>query len=253
MSLPLLGGGRGSGGAGGGGGGLPVANTIGWWDASVFASLNLTGSSINSIADQSTSGATMTWSNAKPTYNATGFNTSYPTMQFNGGSQQGLANFSFPLGTGNTLTLWVVRTGPDGTVASGGRVLSNQPGAGGSDFGTATAFCLSIAGTTNNAANITRNNINAAATISVSPAPIREIITIDSSGVMTIYINGVSGGTATASGNWATNSVFCIGRRADANLGWWGGPISEVGVSTDFTNSTDVATLDTALKTKWGL
>jgi hypothetical protein len=75
-------------GSGGGGSGPPgVTGLIGVWDASVTASLSLSGTDILAVADQSGAGNHLTWpggASTKAVYNATGFNTSYPTIDFSG-------------------------------------------------------------------------------------------------------------------------------------------------------------------------
>jgi hypothetical protein len=105
MSLPLLG--AGSARVGGGGGGYGLTGLIGWWDASVTASLTLSGSNISSAADQSGTGNDLTSSGtggSPPTYNATGFNSSHPTMTFSSAGTY-LVKSGFAFGTGNTLTV----------------------------------------------------------------------------------------------------------------------------------------------------
>lgn len=229
-----------------------LSNTIGWWDMSVVSGTTLNGSNqILSVQDQSGGNNTMFSAVANPPYNATGFN-GRPTIAFDQTtSTAGLVATAFPLGTGNTLTIWMVATGPSTTVASGGRWLSYWDQTG-NDFDQAGAFTFSIAGTTQTAINITRHSVNVGQTITIYPALHVFITTIDSSGVMTIYTDGVASSTGTAAGNWVSGGFLCIGKRCDQNSGYWSGNISEVGISTNFTNSSGVATLNSALHTKWG-
>jgi hypothetical protein len=83
--------------------------------------------------------------------------------------------------------------------------------------------------------------------------PHRVIATINSSGVMTIYVDGVATTGNTLNAAFVSGGVLAFGLAAFATTSPWDGPMSEFGVATGFTNSTDVASLDTYLKNKWGL
>ena len=223
-----------------------LTGLIGWWDASITASLGLSGSQVLSMADQSGGGRTMNWANDKPTYSATGFNSKPGISVILGSALQ--AN-SFPMGTGNTLTAWIVSTiGSTGSQADG-RLLSYATG--GSDTNNAGAWAFDRASST--LARFTRNSVSATKTTTTHPAPHRFIITIDSSGVMTLYIDGVASTTATSSGNWVSSRTMSIGRRAAVSSEFWVGDFAEAGVATGYHDATVVAQLDTYLKTKWGL
>lgn len=229
-----------------------LTGVIGWWDASVTASLNLTGSNINSVADQSGFGNTMNWDTvlSKPTYNATGFNSSKPAMVF--ALSTALKATNFPLGTGNTLTIWAVTTMPAAGTQQYGRYFS-YASVGLQDFNLAGHWLFAMNSFTATQCAFMRNSITAASsTVTGSPAPHRLIVTINSSGLITIYIDGVSVGTATSAGNWVNAGTLRIGCD-HANQSVLVAPIAECGIATGYSDATVVAQLDTALKNKWGL
>jgi len=247
----------GSGGGAVGGGAPPTILTglIGWWDASVFASMTISSApAIDAIADQSGGGHTMNWAGfAKPTYAATGFNTTKPAMVFN--NSHAFTATSFPMGTGNTLTAWYVGTmcNPAAGSNSDARAL-DYIASGGNDWDNDGSWAAYRNGTSSQIATFLRNLVAAstAATVTAYPAPHRFIYTINSSGLMTIYVDGVSMATATKSGNWVSGGVLQIGK-ATGFANFWNGPIAEVGVATGYSDATTVAALDTYLKNKWGL
>jgi hypothetical protein len=236
----------GAAGGGGGGGSPPISGLVGWWDASVFASLTLSGSNITAVADQSGHSQDLTASGS-PTYNATGLN-SKPVMVLPGGSV-GFDKASFPLGTGSSLTVFFVGYMDSGT-GDFGRLISYK-GGGTNDTNNDASFFLGRWGT-NNAVDLYRNSQQAIQNVSLS-TPFRCISTVSSFGDLRTYVNGVVGGlTGTENASWGSPGALAIGWGVDHSSSWHGG-ISELGIATAFTNSTDVATLDTYLKTKWGL
>jgi hypothetical protein len=251
MTLLLLGAGPGARTTGGGGGGGPPPGTwIGLWDASVTSSLALSGSDVSTWADQSGNGNTMTWSLKHPTYSAAGFNTSFPAVSTDAtGTSSSLSASSFPMGTGNTMTAFVVSTMGTATSQSDARWLSYFGTGTSSDFGAAGSWCINRT----SGIQFTRNGGSVTGSASADPAPHVFIVTVDSSGVMTLYVDGISAGTITRSGNWISGGALCIGTRAPGVGSYITAPFAHVGVSTLFTNSTDVATLYNFLKTKWGL
>ncbi len=253
MSLTLLGAGN-----AGGIGYSPLTGltgVIGWWDTKVTASLTLSGSNATAIADQSGLGNAITNGGTGNviTYSATGFNTSYPGMNSNGGTsflESPVANF--PMGTGNTLTSWYVGTMLTGSTTGFGRVMSYTHGGVGDNT---NAGSWGVFASTTTETQFFRNNQFASKTgISASPAGHRCIYTINSSGLMTVYVDGVaSATTATSTGNWISSGVLGLFRQAQHNQDCGYLTIAEAGIATGFANSTDVANLDTYLKNKWGL
>ncbi|WP_439399098.1 hypothetical protein ACRQ5Q_17015 [Bradyrhizobium sp. PMVTL-01] len=240
-------------GGGGGGGGAPIPGLVGWWDASVTASMSLSGSNISTIADQSGNGQTLSSSGfTPPTYNATGFN-SRPAMMFSSSGTY-LARSVFPMGTGNTLTVFFVGFFTSSTTTYG-RICSYYVdavhGGGSNDADNNKSWLLSRENTGTNAV-LYRNGSIAHASVGYS-TNVRIIATVDSSGVMTIYINGVATTGNTLNAAFGASGQLALGGLTGATSSPFDGAIAEIGVSTSFTNSTDVATLDTSLKTKWGL
>jgi hypothetical protein len=222
-----------------------VTGLIGWWDASVTASLTLAGSTVQAIADQSGGGNTMVYDgiHSSPTYQATGFN-GRPTMSVGGWP---LTKNSFPMGTGNTLTAFWVGVF-DNTSNNFGRLISYSAGA--VDTGNINSWTMLRNSSGSNA--VTYRNAVFSGQLDTAYGNCRIISTIDSSGVLTIYVNGVASTTATASGNWTTGGHLCLGVDF-AGTSAIVGRISEAGVATGYSNAAAVALLDSYLKTKWGL
>jgi hypothetical protein len=227
-----------------------LTGVIGWWDASVTASLSLTGSDINSIADQSTSNKIMTAPGTKPTYSATGFNGTKPAIVFAGNG--GLQTTSFPLGTGVPLTFWTVCTMGYSTGTYTGpypRIMSYMGGT--TDHSEVGSFLFARQGSTTDQMTYFKNGsgvVSSATT--VHPAPHRMIVTVNSSGTVTGYIDGVVVLAGTKGGNWTNNGTLKLG--SSPLNEHWSGPLAEAGISTDYHDATAVAKLDLYLRAKWG-
>lgn len=231
-----------------------LSGLIGWWDASITASLTLSGSNVTAIADQS--GTSHNLSNAgggTVTYSATGFNSSYPAWTFPNSGTGLLYSTPMPM-TGGSLTLWYVGTLGVGASSIAGRIISYAAGAGSDDFNNAASFSMGV-GSPFTSVDFNRNNTHAGASgISASPAGHRFIVTIDASGNMTFYVDGVAGTpTGVSTGTWASNGEIMLGREVGFNADYWYGTQAEVGMATGFSDSTTVAGLDLHLKNKWGL
>jgi hypothetical protein len=227
-----------------------LTGLIGWWDTSVYASMTfIGGTDINTMADQSGTGNTQSAFNAYPFYSATGLN-SRPAMLLNSGTKA-LHKTSFALGTGNTLTVFCLATLDSVSTGSTGRLLSYRAPGSTSDADNNGSFRLTRDGT-NNGLAFFRNGTSAIKAMAAN-ATFRCIATIDAAGVMTIYIDGaaVTGGTRNAA--FVSGGELAIGCQAIDWNGGWRGAISEIGIATGFTSSTDAVSLDANLKTKWGL
>lgn len=237
-----------------------ITGVIGWWDLSVPSSITAsagTANNLTSIADQSGLGNTMTFvpGITKPDYNAaTGFNSSFPGFATNSSFTSALEAPSFPMGTGNTLTFWFVGTLTFNNPASNfGRVISyTKPGStdDGNNAGSWTTHdpnSTTAQGFTRNSVTITKTGLTAAFAGHVI------IGTINSSGVMTLYVDGAASSTSTSSGNWVTAGKAALGRRGGNAFDYGNNVYAEAGISTDFTNSTTVSSFTNCLKTKWGL
>jgi hypothetical protein len=231
-----------------------LTGLIGWWDISVFSSLSITSGGITAIADQSGGGNNLSAAGfGNSTYNATGFN-GKPAVIFDvaviGGCYQ---KTSFPMGTGNTLTAWFVGnfTATGSAFVGDARLLSYaKPG--GNDFDNVNSWELQRWRLQNDLVVLGRNSLasNANATIT---SPNRVIITINSSGTITSYVNGVATAGLTVAGNWLSAGTFTLGSLPTHNNDFWNGPIAEAGVATGWHDATTAAALDNYLKTKWGL
>jgi hypothetical protein len=225
-----------------------VTGVIGWWDASVTASLNLTASAINSVADQSGGGNTMNWVNAKPIYSATGFNATKPAIVL--GSSSALQATSFPMGIGNTLTVWLVGT-MGSTLSQTSARIFNYLASGTLDYNSIGSWGIFRAAADSIA--IIRNSISITAVgNTIHPAPHRIIFTISSSGATIAWVDGISKNTNNSGGNWISAGIAHIGR-LDVTGSYWDGPLAECGIATGFSDAAAVGQLDLYLKNKWGL
>jgi hypothetical protein len=243
------------------GGGLPpgITNLIGWWDASVTASIALSGSNVVSWADQSGAGNDLTAAN-NPTYSATSFNSNTKPGITMASSGSGLTKNNFAFGTGNTLTVFFVGQF-NKAFSTEGRAISYSAGPGytgvsGSTTDEDNNFSFALAQQSNgDNVYLYRNGSSAARSFPGDLTPHRCIATIDSSGVMTIYIDNVATTGSTLNTAFAsTPSQLQIGNVSSTpGNAKWNGVVAECGVSTAFTSSTNVATLDNYLKTKWGM
>ena len=239
--------------SGGGGGPFTPASLtglIGWWDTSVFASMSLLGGTdINTMLDQSGAVNTMSAFNQYPFYSATGLNTR-PAMLLNSGTKA-LHKTSFALGTGNTLTVFCVATLDSAGTGAYGRLLSYKAATGSNDADNNGSFMFAR-DNANNGMALYRNG-SAATKAMAANATFRCIATIDASGVMTIYIDGAPATGGALNAAFVSGGELAIGCQAIAWNSAWKGAIAEIGIATGFTNATDVASLDTYLKNKWGL
>jgi hypothetical protein len=241
----------------GGGPFTPASLTglIGWWDTSITASLTLSGSNVTAFADQSGGSNTLANGGLGRTlpYSATAFNTSFPGIKPVSGNGFLETSSAFPMGTGNTLTAWYVGTTATGGSTAGGRTLSYAaPGA--FDFDNANSWTISNASSLTTNTSVSRNGLNVTVgSLAASPAGHRFIYTINSSGVMTAYVDGVASSTTTSPGNWIAAGHFDLFRQAAHDSDFWYGTLAEAGVATGFSSPAVVAQLDTYLKNKWGL
>jgi hypothetical protein len=131
-----------------------------------------------------------------------------------------------------------------------GRTLSySKPGA--RDDDNAGSWCVS-AGASITTTHFVRNSVGPTSPVgTVFSAGHRFIHTIDASGVMTTYVDGVASATVVSVGNWVDGGTMRFG--VDTTTAYWGGIVAEYGVKTNFTDAAGVAAFDAALKTKWGL
>lgn len=220
----------------------------GWWDASASTIAFSSGSNISTLSDLSGAGNTMTSGGGPAVYNATGFN-SRPAIMFNAAASTQMYKDGFAFGTGNTLTAWAVWLCTGG---SGGRMLSYRAG-GGDDAGSNQSFLFSGGPS---ASSLYRNGTQAAVVASGINVFYRSIATIDPSGVMKHYLNGVptTGGTLNAA--FGATGDLGLGNKPHSSLltaDGFTGAIAEAGLATSFADATTVGWFDTYLMNKWGL
>ncbi len=221
----------------------PVSGLIGWWDASQFSSLAITTGNIITATDLSGHGNDVT-SPAGPPYLSTGFN-GLPAFGWNGASA--LLKTSFAFGIGNTLTaFFAIQMDP--ATASFGRAMSYFAG-GSNDADNNASFLIGRNAGSN--AWVLYRNASTASSANLAAGPHTLIVTVDSSGVMTNYVDGVSAVGNTLNAAFGASGTLALGIAAFTSTSQWNGPMGEAGISTAFTNSTDVATLQAYLKNKW--
>ena len=235
-----------------------VTGLIGWWDASLPASITYnTGVNVQTWADQSGSGHTLSYGSniyGRPTYSATGFNSSLPAVMVTTLVGSALQNASFAMGTGNTLTFFYVTNLTAAQSNTSARLFSYVGPGATDDYNDTRSWTVSAYGTDKEQQTITRNYPTSAQTPRACSSGVnhRIIGTIDSSGVMKLYVDGVPATLATAAGNWTSPGTLQLGRVLSSNNGYWGGPIAECGIATGFSDATAVGLLDNYLKAKWG-
>ena len=224
-----------------------IVGLKGWWDASTTSSLSLTGSTVDRVGDLSGSSNPMFgFPGAKPTYSATGFN-SKPAFLF---SSQTFENNAFPLGTGNTLTIWFVGQFSNST-ATYGRALSYYAG-GTNDADNNTSWLVARDNTTSGI--VYYRNANTAGRAFGFDTPHRCIVTVKSDGTHTMYVDGVGTSSTFLAGTaFGSLGTLRIGNVATGSPSFWAGAIAECGVATGYSDATTVGLLDTYLKNKWGL
>jgi hypothetical protein len=232
-----------------------LTGLIGWWDASVTASLSLSGSTVTAIADQSGAGNDLTGVST-PTYNATSFN-SRPGIEYTSTEGDGLVKSSLAMGTGNTLTLFAACLMNDPAVGGLGqfaRLFSYTKSGGTNDFDNAGSFAVNRDNTNANV-QFTRNGVSAATRAMSYASPHRLIVTVKSDGTWDVYVDGVVTSSSQTAANWVSPGYFGLGisQNNSGIFNQFGGKFGEAGLATGWHDATTVASLDTYLKNKWGL
>lgn len=232
-----------------------LTGLIGWWDASVTASLTLSGAFVTAIADQSGAGNHLT-NVGTPTYDAANFN-SRPGIRYDSTEGDGLIKSSLALGTGSTLTLFVAMFMNDPAVSGMGQpawIFGYTASGAAHDYDNVGSFALVR---DQNDANVKffRNSVTSAARTLGYATNRRVIVTVKSDGTWTTYVDGVAVADAKTANNWVSPGYFGLGiSQNDSSIfSQLGGTIAEAGIATGYHDATTVAGLDSYLKTKWGL
>lgn len=216
-------------------------------DASLLSSVTIGGgNAVTAWADATGNGVILDDSSGggTPVYSATGGANSKPTLTFSSGAR--LTKSSFAMGTSNELTVAWVGSMNAATDAYGMPIVYT----GGGNHANTGAWYFSREST--NAQFRFNRNASALNASMVYDTTYRVIMTIDSSGSMTLYVNGVATTGATAAGNWISGAALTLGELlTNPGLRRFVGTCSFVGVSDVFRNSTGVATLDAILQAKW--
>lgn len=235
-----------------------VSGVVGWWDASCGLSITIALGNpffLAAIADGSGFGNDMVklGSSNWPIYSPTLFN-GLPGVQITATDLCSLyCPTAFPMGTGNTLTAWYVGSMTALGSNTFGRILSYAKPSG-DDSSNVGSWNVN-AGNSLTTVRFERNVLFTTSTSGAGiPAGHTFIFTIDPSGVMTVYVDGVASSTVTSPGNWVDGGNLAFGGEATGAVGgYWRGVAGEWGVATGYTNPTNVAALDLALKAKWSL
>lgn len=236
-----------------------LTGLLGWWDVSVTASLNLTGPTVNSIADQSGNGNTMTGglhAFASPSYSATGYNTTFPGILITTGVGSAMETaLGFAMGTGTTLTWFVVTTAPSASANNSGRYLS-YAASGLHDFNNAGSWTWSRNGSSLSSGLFSRNSVAVTPFTFTQPGNHVFAGTVDSSGNITVYTDCTQNFAAVASpGNWVSGGTFAIGNEAGQfGSGFYNtATFAEWGLATGLATPAQMGQMINGLRTKWGL
>jgi hypothetical protein len=235
---------------------LALPGLIGWYDASVAASMKTTGGGtaingqvVETWQDQSSAGnhLTVTAGNSAPTLNTTGMNTSFPTVVFNNTGPNGLSKSSYAIGTGNKLTAFVVATMATG-VLNYARLLAYTDPAASASFDNIGSAAILLRDVGNSAINSAADGIfcTPASLPLDTPAIFGAIYT---GSVFSVYMNNVRAGTGSSySGAFDTGGKLGIGESGSV----WHGRVSEI-IICNADNTTDATNIYSYLQSKWGL
>jgi hypothetical protein len=226
------------------------SNLLAWYDAQDSGSITQSGGSVSQWNDLSGNGEHVVQGNApeQPTYSATGFNTSYPRITFDGSDKLICAAFA---GTsGAVLSIYAVGT-LNSAASSYGRMVAYYTDAGNNnDFsGTDRAACI-LRDATNATVGAYRNN-GLLSTKSISyDTPARFMSVFDGTN-HTMYINNSAGTPVSSSTNFTTTSAALgIGQ---GQAGFWKGDICEIIIHKAADGSALRSDVDNYFKTRWGL
>lgn len=235
---------------------VPGTTAIGWWDASVTASLNLTAAVVNSWTDQTTGKVLVQGTAfAKPTYSATAFNTSFPGVIMTTATGSALEVGSFPMGTGNTLTWFIVTQTAQASSNSSPRYLSYAKPAS-NDFDNVGSWTWAGGNSPQVEAAFSRDTTNFPATVLTFSAGYHVFAgTVDSNGQVTLYMDcGAPTIAQIAPGNWVSAGTFAIGHQATVGGGghFITAVIAEAVILIGVPTPANIGQVINGLKSKWG-
>jgi hypothetical protein len=224
------------------------ANLIGWWKADT--GVTESGGAVSQWDDQSGNANHLTQGTGanKPTYSATGFNTSYKGITFDG--------------TNDYLSKTVF-TGMSGDVVS--IFMAGQLTTGAGSYARAVSYSNTSVDYTgsNNGAWFSRDGTSDALSGYRNGAIGTKAVTLDApfrGGSVfdgtnhTMYVNN-SGGTPVAStGTWASAATIMLGAMAQPGTSdFFKGKIAEIFIFKSAPDSTTRTNIDNYLKARWGL
>ncbi len=235
------------------------AVTASWTPASLGSALKfwvkltdgVTGDPISALADQSGNGINLSQASGpnQPDYQATGFNSSYPTAVYTASQQHALDSASNALAFGvATMSVFVVGTMTTSTQAYG-RIVSFNTGSG--DNGATSAFCI----TRNNVADelLFFSNGSIKFTLPITAAANSRFGWVCSGSAVAGYLNGSASGTAGAAmSNTLGTGALTIGNENGGPTGW-DGKVCEVLITNTAVDATTITNMDNYFKSKWGL
>jgi hypothetical protein len=230
-----------------------VTNIIGLWDASCSSTVTTTGTPFNvaSIADVTGNGNTMTkyGSTNWPQWSTTAFNGTKGGVGFTSTDLVGLACTNpFPMGTGNTLTVWYTGTTTIGFAEPYSRALSYT------NLSSVEQWNVRCDNYDYTTMHFDSNSVSLTSAVVAAASYHRWIFTIKSDGVTTTYVDGVTTTVTNTAGNFTSGGAMHAGSVVGGPLyGYWHGIMGEWGVSSAYTTPTNCAALDSYLSTKWGI
>ncbi len=233
-----------------------LTNLIGRWNAlpanvtqsgTVTAAVNLANPGTNNLSN-----------NATVPYNATSAYNSKPAFDFAAANSACLKTASFPIGTANNVSVFFVGR-MTGSTAAYGRAMAYGVGAV-NDFNGAGSAAFITRDATNNGITTFSNVYNqpspGAFSISLNTNyRIGLVINGGGSGLVELFRNNSSLGTASVPLNFSNNGTFIIGNEYNSGVGTaspWDGPICEVVVCNAALDSTERGNLDTYFTDQWG-
>lgn len=225
-------------------------------DASISASVHLSGSNVTQWDDQSTGASNFVQATGarQPTYSATGFNSVKPGVTTVAANAQFVQNTTFPLNSA-TISIFVVHTFAAGGVINNG--FSSFVAAGqANDFGNNSSFIMSSpinnATTWRFTSNAYDDFNHLTATTANSPQTIGWVFDgTNGTGYLDFAGDTPAARVATFGG---TTGLLAFGTRPwNGNTPSFGGVYAEIIMTTSALSSGQRGTLHTCLSTKWGV
>lgn len=230
-----------------------------WVDASVSASIHLSGSKVTQWDDQSGHNYNLIQATGanQPTYQATGFNSNFPTVRFTVASSTWMATTanSVAMGTGLVGSLFGVgqKTSSTGPSARSLSYIEN-----GQTIDTASshsAAWILVSGAGNTDMTSYRGGFHASDSNMFLDGTNYRFGNIYDNVNDTNYVNNVAGTPVATSGlTWTSPGTIIVSAETTSSpTAFWDGPISELVVTNMAISIGDRLSLDNYFRAKWGL